>query len=284
MSQTLPELHSRLDTAHGSIGLIGFPYDAASSFLRGPSSAPPVIRAALFSDISHLWSESGINLGAGHLFDAGDLALPDAGKVQQDISEAIRLLLKHGYRPLSLGGDHSITFPIISAMKGTYSRLSILQFDAHPDLYDEYEGNRNSHACPFARIMEAGLAERLVQVGIRAANGHLREQARRFGVEMVEMRNWRDDIELKISGPVYVSFDLDALDPAFAPGISHQEPGGLAPRQVINLLHRLEVNLVGADVVEFNPFRDLGSTTALLAAKLVKELAAKMLSDPGKQA
>jgi arginase len=277
MGQTLLELKNRLDFANGTIGLIGFPYDESSSFLRGPSSAPPVIRAALFSEISHLWSESGVDLSTGQLFDAGDLDFPDARAVQEEISEAIRLLIEKGFQPLSMGGDHSITFPIVRAVKEMHPRLSVLQFDAHPDLYEEFEGRRDSHACPFARIMEAGLADRLVQVGIRTANGHQREQAQKYGVEMVEMRDWRDNLELKFEGPVYISCDLDAFDPAFAPGISHQEPGGLTPRQVLNLLHRLQIELVGADVVEYNPFRDIGNTTAMLAAKLVKELASKLL-------
>ena len=273
-----------MESARGAIGLIGFPYDAASSFFRGPSSAPPAIRAALFSEVSHMWSESGVDLSAGHLYEAGDLDLIQAQDVREEISGAIRLLVGQGLRPLSLGGDHSITFPILRALREIYPRLSVIQFDAHPDLYDEFEGSRYSHASPFARIMEAGLADRLVQIGIRTANGHQREQAHKYGVEMVEMRRWSDDLDLKFNGPVYISCDLDAFDPAFAPGISHQEPGGLTPRQAINLMHRLKVKLIGADVVEYNPFRDLGSTTAMLAAKLVKELSAKMLVDPGMHA
>jgi arginase len=284
MGQTLSELKSRLGAARGEIGLIGFPYDAASSFLRGPSSAPPVIRAALYSDITHLWSESGVDLGAGHLFDAGDLDLPEDQGVLEDISRGVRQILEQGLHPLSLGGDHSISFPILRAFKEVYPRLSLLQLDAHPDLYDEFEGSRTSHACPFARIMEAGLADRLVQVGIRTSTGHQREQARKYGVEVFEMRHWREDLNLKFDGPVYISLDLDVFDPAFAPGISHQEPGGLTPRQVINLLHRLKIHLVGADVVEYNPFRDYQSSTAMLAAKMTKELAAKMLADPNPQA
>lgn len=277
MNQTLAELKQRLETASGEVGLIGFPYDAASSFLRGPSSAPPVIRAALYSEITHLWSESGFDLGSGYLLDAGDLFVPAYPPGLEVISAGVSLVLGHGLRPLSLGGDHSITYPILRAFREIYPQLTLLQFDAHPDLYEEFEGSRTSHACPFARIMEAGLADRLVQVGIRTLNGHQREQAKRYGVEMIEMRHWRDDLELKLDGPVYISFDMDALDPAFAPGISHHEPGGLTPRQAINLIHRLRIKLVGADVVELNPFRDNQSTTAMLAAKLVKELAAKML-------
>jgi arginase family enzyme len=125
--------------------------------------------------------------------------------------------------------------------------------------------------------MEEGLAKRLVQVGIRTVNGHQREQAERFGVEFVEMRNWRDDLTLDFDSPVYISFDLDALDPAFAPGVSHREPGGLSTRQAIGVIQRLRAKVVGADIVEFNPRMDPAQITAVVCAKLLKEIAAKML-------
>ena len=89
---------------------------------------------------------------------------------------------------LTLGGDHAITYPILRAYGPHYPDLTILHIDAHPDLYDELEGDRLSHACPFARIMEAGLARRLVQVGVRTLNPHQRQQAERFGVKIFEMR------------------------------------------------------------------------------------------------
>jgi arginase family enzyme len=125
--------------------------------------------------------------------------------------------------------------------------------------------------------MESGLAKRLVQVGIRAMNGHQREQARRFGVELVEMRGLPAYAKLKAAGPVYVSFDMDVLDPAFAPGVSHREPGGMSVREAITHLHAIEGDIVGADVVEYNPVRDLADMTATVAAKIVKEILGKMI-------
>ena len=158
-----------------------------------------------------------------------------------------------------------------------YDDLSVLHLDAHPDLYDEFEGDRYSHACPFARIMEEGLASRLIQVGIRTMNPHQREQAERLGVEVVDMRHWDPGWQPHFDGPVYLSLDLDVLDPAFAPGISHHEPGGLSTREVIRLIHGLEGTLVGADIVELNPERDIVGLTAMVAAKLLKEIVAKKL-------
>jgi arginase family enzyme len=154
--------------------------------------------------------------------------------------------------------------------------LTVLHIDAHPDLYDEFEGRRFSHACPFARIMEEGLAHRLVQVGIRTMNGHQREQARRFGVETIDMRAWADGVRPHVTGPLYVSIDLDGLDPAFAPGVSHREPGGLSVREVIGFVQALPHPLAGADIVEFNPSQDPLGLTAPVAAKLVKELVGRM--------
>jgi arginase family enzyme len=125
--------------------------------------------------------------------------------------------------------------------------------------------------------MEEGLVERLVQVGIRTANGHQRAQVERFGVEMIEMHDWRDDWPINFDTPVYISFDLDGLDPAFAPGVSHREPGGLSTRQALNVIHRVSAPVVGADLVEFNPQTDVGGVTAMVCAKLLKEMAAKIL-------
>lgn len=265
-----------------AVALLGVPYDASSSFQRGPAEAPPLIRRALHSPSSNLWTENGTDLGAdGALADAGDVTLTDpderSERTRGEIEAAVAALLAQGARPLVLGGDHSITYPVLRAFHRVHPRLSILHVDAHPDLYDEFEGDRYSHACPFARIMEEGLATRLVQVGIRTMNGHQAQQARRFGVEVIEMRALEEPLRLSFDTPLYVSFDLDALDPSFAPGVSHREPGGLSARQAIALIQGIAAPLVGADVVEFNPRNDPAGITAPVAAKLVKELAARLL-------
>jgi arginase len=149
--------------------------------------------------------------------------------------------------------------------------------DAHPDLYDEFDGDRFSHACPFARIMEEGLADRLVQVGIRTATGHQRAQARRFGVEVIEMRQVRDDLRIALDTPVYISIDMDALDPAFAPGVSHREPGGMSVRQLVSLIQSIEAPVVAADLVELNPRNDAGGGSATVAGKVLRELLGLMV-------
>ncbi|HVE77805.1 MAG TPA: agmatinase [Gemmatimonadaceae bacterium] len=260
--------------------LLGLPYDARSSFLRGSAAAPPRIRAALHSSASNLFTETLVDLGApGALRDAGDAAIPadaSGAEAAEAIDAAVTAVLGAGGRPISLGGDHSVSYPALRAVRRAHPRLAVLHVDAHPDLYDVFEGDRYSHACPFARVMEAGLADQLVQVGIRAMNTHQRAQAERFGVEVIDMRAWAEGRRPALGHPVYVSIDLDGLDPAHAPGVSHREPGGLTVREVVGLLHHLAVPVIAADVVEYNPARDPDGVTAPVAAKLVKELAGAM--------
>jgi agmatinase len=270
------------DGASPRVALLGVAYDGSSSYQRGAANAPALIREALWSEAGNAWTESGIDLRAGRIEDDGDLVFgqgESAERVRAMIEAALDLIGQSGRRPLVLGGDHSITYPVLRGIRPHQPRLSILHFDAHPDLYDEFEGDRYSHACPFARIMEEGLADRLVQVGIRASTGHQRDQARRFGVEVIEMREWRDGHHLVFDGPVYVSFDLDVLEPGLVPGISHREAGGFSVRQALAVVQALEAPLVGADLVEFNPDNDVSGVTAAVCGKLVKELAGKMLEE-----
>ena len=256
--------------------LLGLPYDASSSYLRGAAEAPGAIREALFCPSSNGWSEDGTEV-LGALEDAGDLALPETGESRRLVEDGIARLLDEGRAPISLGGDHSVTYPILRAFAPRFAGLTLLHFDAHPDLYEEFEGDRFSHACPFARILEERLCGRLVQAGIRTATRHQREQIARYGVEVIDMRAWDRGERPKVSGPVYVTVDIDGFDPAFAPGVSHPESGGLTPRDVVGAIQSLEGPVVGADVVELNPRRDVNGLTAALASKLVKELASRIL-------
>ncbi len=257
--------------------LIGVPYDASSSFLRGSAAAPPLIREALWSPAGNRFTENGAELTG--LTEAGDLTLSETPAIARgQIEMGIGAVLANGFHPIALGGDHSITYPILRAITTQHPALTILQIDAHGDLYDEFEGDRYSHACPFARILEECPGVRLVQAGIRTLTPHQREQVVRFGVNCIEMRHFAAGARPTIEGPVYVSIDIDGLDPAFAPGVSHREPGGLTVRDVVTMIQALPGPLVGADVVELNPAQDIAGVTAVVAAKLVKELVATMLA------
>lgn len=261
-----------------TISLLGIPYDANSTYLRGPAEAPHRIREALYCSSSNLWTEDGIDLGQpGTFHDAGDLKLPlEAEPAGSAIEQAVRDILALGHPLICLGGDHSITYPILRGFKDKVADITILHFDAHPDLYHDYAG-RLSHACPFARIMENRLARRLVQVGIRTIGAHQLEQAQKFGVEVITIRNLARVPDLKFESPLYISFDVDVLDPAFAPGVSHYEPGGMSVREVLGLVQGLRVPLVGGDIVEYNPIRDHQNQTAMVCSKILKEISAVML-------
>ena len=256
--------------------LIGLPTDVNSSFERGAAAGPAAIREALWSDRGNAAAENGLEMGVDFTIeDAGDLPLRDEPEDDALIRAAVAEALEAGATPICLGGDHSVTFPIVQAIAAHHGPVDILHIDAHPDLYDDFEGNPRSHASPFARIMEAGLARRLVQIGIRTMNRHCREQAERFGVEVIEMRSFDAARLPAFAAPTYISIDLDGIDPSEAPGVVHPEPGGLGVRDLLRILDRVTGPIAGADIVELNPARDVNGVTAILAAKLVREVAAR---------
>jgi agmatinase len=273
------------DREEFDIAIIGIPYDDKSCYLKGAAEGPEAIRAASTGKAINPWTELGINLEEDVVMvDMGNVEVSgDFPKVAASIEKVILDILDKGAVPIVLGGDHSISYPVVKAFSRRYSPLSILHFDAHPDLYDELYGDRFSHACPFARIMEQGCADSLVQVGIRAATGEQRERALRHQIKMIDMKDIRKILKLDFSDHLYISFDMDALDPAFAPGVSHPEPGGLSTRQVIDILHALQGDIVGMDVVELNPDRDPSGITAAAAVKIIKEVAGKVAASQKKK-
>lgn len=258
-----------------TIQLIGLPTDINSSFERGAAKAPAAIREALWSNRGNLAAESGLEIGPDiELVDVGDLPLTDKDVAADDRS--IMDAVGQADTPLLLGGDHAVTYPIVSGLAAKHGPLNILHFDAHPDLYGDFDGNPRSHASPFARIMEGGHSQRLVQVGIRTLTKHCREQADRFGVEILPIADFHIDMVPVLAGPLYISVDLDGIDPSEAPGVSHPEPGGLRLREVLAAIHKQRAHIVGADIVELNPDRDINRVTAILAAKLVREIASRI--------
>ncbi|MBC17148.1 MAG: agmatinase [Desulfovibrio sp.] len=263
---------------HAGIDLIGVPLDENSSYMRGAAAGPAAVVEALRCDSANMWAETGFDL-ADVLHEKGDLVLPSGEAAIHAIHAAAEEAGKSGNKPLFLGGDHSITYPLVKGLAASVGEFSILHFDAHPDCYHAFEGNRYSHASPFSRIMEDGLCKRLVSVGIRTAHGHQRDQRDTFGIEWLEMKDQQSWPALSFDEPVYISFDLDALDPAFAPGVSHHEPGGMSVREALHIIHSINVPVIGADVVELNPQRDLNGVTGMVAAKLVREIAGMMLKN-----
>jgi len=261
------------------IAILGVPFDGKSSYLKGPAKGPLAIREASTVKTINPWTELGVNLKEDTtLVDLGDIEVSeDASQVFAQIERSVKDILDKKAIPVVLGGDHSISYPVAKAFSTKLESLDILHFDAHPDLYEELYGDRYSHACPFARIVEEDLVSNLVQVGIRASTGKLREMASKFGVRTLEMKDLTETPVLEFSNPLYISFDMDALDPAFAPGVSHHEPGGLSTRQVINIIHALKARIVGMDIVELNPDRDTSGITAAAAVKIIMEILGKII-------
>jgi len=251
----------------------GIKFDKKSSYQKGPKLAPPLIREALNCGSLNLFTENGTSIESPDIEDKGDFEISEYFNIEEITKNHLDLNCKI----ITLGGDHSITFPIVKAHHKKYPKLDILHIDAHPDLYDNYEGDKYSHACPFARILENGFAIRLVQVGIRTLNSHQAEQAKKYKVEIHQMKNLDLSTITKFENPLYISLDMDGFDPAFAPGVSHHEPGGLTSRQVIGLIQSLDAEVIGADIVEYNPNRDFQNMTAFLAAKMMKEILGKMM-------
>lgn len=259
--------------------IIGVPFDEKSCYLKGAARGPQAIRAASTGKAIDAWTELGVNLEEETtLVDLGNLDVAgEASEIFARIEKSILEILNKEAVPIILGGDHSISYPAAKAFSRKFKSLDILHFDAHPDLYEELYGDRYSHACPFARIVEEGLVQSLVQVGIRASTGQQRSKASEYGVRMIWMKDLKEIPSLEFSNPLYISFDMDALDPAFAPGVSHHEPGGLSTRQVISMIHALKAKIVGLDVVELNPARDKTGITAAAAVKIIKEVAGKII-------
>lgn len=267
-------------TKEYEFALFGIPFDEKSCYMKGAAKGPQAIRVASTGEAINAWTESGVNLEEETtIVDLGDVDVSGSfwdvfSRTEDRVSE----ILDRGAVPVALGGDHSLSFPIIKAFARKYQMLDVLHFDAHPDLYEELYGDRYSHACPFARVLEKGYVTHLVQVGVRAVTGQHRELVRKYGVRMIEMKDFSPNIELDFAHPLYISFDMDALDPAFAPGVSHHEPGGLSTRQVIDVIHSLKAQIVGLDVVELNPDRDFCAITADAAVKIIMEVLGKIVA------
>ena len=246
---------------NASIGLIGIQEDRNSSFQQGAAEAPDLIRCAFHSHANNTTSELGLDLfpcaATSVVLDYGNyvFASPSSNDIYDKVQPVIDDIINHNLVPISLGGDHSISFPITKAIRRAIGQpFVIVHFDAHPDIYPDFEGNPSSHASPFARICELrsqqsqeSICSKLISIGIRTANSIQQKQIDKYDVTVIAAKDFPAKGSAIISilqkyiptedTPVYISFDLDAIDPGFAPGVSHREPGGLSVRQAIDAIH-----------------------------------------------
>jgi agmatinase len=255
----------------------GLADDSQSSFRRGASRAPAAIRLAYDGECYNSTSESGCDL-AGKVFDAGDLpSLPDWPATARSFSEFAAAQWRAGKIPFFAGGDHAVTVPVAEALAVLGLPIHIIQLDAHPDLYPIYAGSLTSHACVAARLLEMPHVASVTQYGIRTENAVQAAHARSHSGRLRQFHTRAIGASLDYpphiphGAPVYITLDLDAFDPAFAPGVAHPVPGGLTPRQVLNFLQFAPWSLVGMDVIELNPAADIANLTALLAARCLHE-------------
>ncbi len=273
-----------------NLGVLGLPWDASSSFRRGAAEGPTYIRHATSGQLYNAYTETGRNIASTwQIFDMGDAPISniDAMEARTIVSNQISKHNRHGMRFFFLGGDHLSTYFTFTALKKIQKlRLGLIYIDAHPDLYEHYEGNPYSHACVVKRIIDETNIEpeSIIQVGIRSPTPEQLEYANSVGIKTVSTKDIiqngpltaaetvKSYIPNYIEG-VYLSIDLDVLDPAYAPGVGNPEPAGLTTRELIELIHGLQgIKIHSFDIVELCPKFDPSGISALASAKLIKEI------------
>jgi agmatinase len=255
----------------------GLADDSQSSFRRGSARAPQCIREAYTAASFNSTSESGVDLSRAVL-DAADIAPRNSWEeTSAAFREFVFAQVQAGRIPFLAGGDHAVSVPVIEALAALGAPVHIIQVDAHPDLYLEFDGRRTSHACVAARLLELEHVASVTQFGIRTLNAEqkLTTEAHYTRLNIFHARDLPGELpalpHISDDALVWFDFDLDGFDPAFAPGVSHPVPGGLTPRQVLNFLQGRDWNLAGMSVVELNPDFDEHDRTAILAARLLHE-------------
>jgi len=264
----------------GAPTLLDVPLDENSSYKRGAAAAPPLIRDALTSESSNMFTELGVDVGAEGAYDEGCEVELGSDDPFEAIQKAVSALLEKRRRPVCLGGDHSITYPILRAL-GKDRPVGMVHIDAHCDTAGVFEGSKFHHGGPFRHAVLDGVLdpERSIQIGIRGGAEFLWEFSFESGMtvlhvdEVAEM-GVRAVVEKarKVigDGPTYVSFDVDGIDPAFAPGTGTPEVGGLTPREALAIVRGIAgAHIVGADVVEVAPQYDATTNTAHVAAQML---------------
>lgn len=275
LEKELGYLGAGSDFAGARLVICGAPMDLTVSWRPGARLGPRQIR-----QVSQVLEEYSPYLERDlrdyAYYDAGDLILPP-GNVRESIQRialAVESLLSQGKFPLLLGGEHLISLPAIEAVARFYGELVVIHLDAHLDLRDEYAGEKLSHATVMRRVAEIIGGQNIYQLGVRSGSreefAYAWEHTNLFFNEVLSpLKKITGELQNK---PVYVTIDIDVLDPAYAPGTGTPEPGGCSPQEIIQALHYLRhFRVTGMDIVEVSPFSDPSERTAVLAAKLVRE-------------
>lgn len=282
--------HTR-DPDGTDVAVVGIPFDFGTSFRPGTRFGPEAIRSAsvLLRDFH---PELGLDvLGGQRIVDWGDIALTpgNAERAVREIAEQLAPVVASGATTLCLGGDHTVALGELRALAERHGPMALVLIDAHADVWDSYGEERYFHGTPFRRALEEGLLlpERSLLAGMRGSLYSLEdvEQPTELGFEVIRCEQLRelrpDEYATRVrdrvgSAPVFLSFDIDSIDPAFAPGTGTPEVAGLTSHEAIALLRSLAgMSFAGFDVVEVSPpYDDPGQTTALLAANVAFEMLA----------
>jgi len=270
--------------------VLGLPWDASSSFRKGAVEGPQYIRHATSGQLYNSFAETGRNIkDTWQIFDLGDALIEslDVEGAKNLILSTLHMYHRHGMRFFFLGGDHFSTYFTFTALKALQDlRIGLIYIDAHPDLYEQYDGNPYSHACVVKRIIDETNIEpeTIIQVGIRSPTPEQVDYANSVGIKTITTKDIAQNgpqtaaetvksLIPKYLDGVYLSIDLDVLDPAYAPGVGNPEPAGLTTRELIEFLHGLQgIKIHSFDIVELCPKFDPSGISALAAAKLIKEI------------
>ena len=278
-------LASGADVERAPASLLGVMDATQSTYRDRCSEAPPAIRRAYDGACYNAVSETGVDC-AGSVRDLGDLG-PERGDFRDRAARytaAVAAELARGRTPFILGGDHAITPALVAAYAGR-APLHVVQWDAHPDMYPDFEGNPDSHACVAARLLEMPHVATITQIGIRTETAVQREVRESAGGRVIQIPAWEAEhrgallSHLPAGAPVYLTVDMDGFDPAFAPAVAHPVPAGLSGRAGLQLVKEIGARhrLAGMDVVEACP-DDRDNRTLILAARLIHEGVAAVLS------
>jgi len=269
------------------IAMVGIPYDSGTSYRSGTRFGPRKIREASLMLWGYNNPLSVRPLETLRVVDYGDVDVipPSITDTMHNIETEVGALLTQGLTIIALGGDHSISLPLLRAHAKQYGPMSVVHFDSHPDTWaTEFGGRLYSHGTPFRRALEEKLIQPngYIQVGLRGSTSGPTDwqDARDLGVQVITMDEAAHmgipavirAIHERVSGPIYVTLDIDATDPAFAPGTGTPEVGGFTSHQMLQLVRGLKgLNVIGFDLVEVSPPYDHGDITAILAANLAFE-------------
>ena len=274
------------DAEHSSVSLLGVMDATQSTYRDRCAEAPPAIRAAYDGACYNPVSESGVDC-SGSVLDLGNLR-PDPGGFRESAARyraAVAAELASGRTPFILGGDHAITPALVAAYVGR-GPIHVIQWDAHPDMYPDFEGNPDSHACVAARLLEMPHVASITQIGIRTETSVQRGIRESSGGRVTQIPAWEAErrtallSHLPEAAAIYLTVDMDGFDPAFAPAVAHPVPGGLSGRAGLDLVKEIATSgrrLVGMDVVEACP-DERDHRTLILAARLIHEGVATVLS------